>query len=53
MITTLTMLIALFTGVGAYFTFKMWKEKHEANIEIRLDSHPIYSIPSPIYPGLI
>ena len=28
MITTLTMLIALFTGVGAYFTFKMWKEKH-------------------------
>ena len=42
MITTLTMLIALFTGVGAYFTFKMWKEKHEANIEIRLDSHPIY-----------
>ena len=28
--------------MGAYFTFKMWQEKNESNIEIRLDSHPVH-----------
>ena len=37
-----TGLIMLFTGIGAYLTFKMWKEKNEPNIEIRLDSHPVH-----------
>lgn len=37
-----TVLIMLFTGIGALLTFKMWKEKNESNIEVRLDSHPVY-----------
>ena len=40
--TAATVLIMLFTGIGAYLTFKMWKEKNESNIEVRLDSHPVY-----------
>ena len=37
-----TVLIMLFTGIGAYFTFKMWQEKNESNIEVRLDNHPVH-----------
>ena len=39
----LTGFIMLFTGVGAFFTFRMWMERNEANIEVRLDSHPVHS----------
>ena len=29
----------MITAIGAYFTVKMWKEKNESNIEVRLDNH--------------
>ena len=35
--------IANFTFVAAFFTYKAWKEKNESNIEVRLDTHPVYS----------
>ena len=41
-VTIATVLIMLFTGLGAYVTFRMWKEKNESNIEVRLDSHPVH-----------
>jgi hypothetical protein len=37
-----TVLIMMFTAIGAYFTVKMWKEKNESNIEVRLDNHPVH-----------
>ena len=39
---TATVLIMLFTGITAYVTFKMWQEKNESNIEVRLDNHPVH-----------
>ncbi len=38
----LTGFLMLFTGVGAFFTFRMWMERNESNIEVRLDSHPVH-----------
>ena len=35
--------ITIFTFVGAFFAYKAWKEKNESNIEVRLDTHPVYS----------
>ena len=35
--------IAIFASVVAFFTYKAWKEKNESNIEVRLDTHPVYS----------
>lgn len=32
----------LFTGAGAFFSYKMWKERNESNVEVRLDNHPIH-----------
>ena len=39
----LTGCIASFTCVSAFVTYRTWRERNEPNIEVRLESHPVYS----------